>query len=270
MNNNKYTAPDDFVDLKISEVEAIQLILSAFEGNGKYSDLNVFNNILYGTEYLKNWRQYTGCYCLTNVLTKNIGLNSIEKPGEIDIILIPFDSTNIYYDKTSAFEVKILKPTAEKITKGPNSDGYSQTMGLVKLGFPYIGLIHIVVSKPLPEIEKREIQFFKRPANLEDVSDDIPKVEEYEMIKWDWLPFYSETNQKKRLLSYDFPKYVGLKTLTMNFYKNGDFVLGYTNDLKDFETGYLNPHKKKNTVDMIKQHHEKYPIDYRRIALNFP
>lgn len=266
-----FSKPDDFISQEISEKQAIELILSAFEGNKHYSDLNIFNNILYGVEYLQNWRQFTGCYCLTNFLTKDIGLLNGVKPGEIDILLIPYNEKEIFYQKSSAFEVKILKPSSTNLRKGPNTDGYSQTLGLIKLGFPYVGLIHIVVPSPLPENEKHEITFFKRPGNIEKNSgESIPRVDDTELIKWDWLPFYSELNQKKRLLSYDFPKYVGLKTLSLNFYKNGGFAIGNTADMKDFETGYLNPHKRKETVDLIKLHHKNNLTEYKNIRLNLP
>jgi len=53
--------PEDFVHIDISEGQATDLIIDAFEGQrGKLSDLNIFNKILYGQDYLQTWGQYTG------------------------------------------------------------------------------------------------------------------------------------------------------------------------------------------------------------------
>jgi hypothetical protein len=234
------------------------------------SDLNTFNNILYGQDYLQTWGQYTGCYCLKNFLTKDIGLHPQGKPGEIDILLIPFDKTQTYFDRSSAFEVKVAKPHFENIKKGANSDGYSQVMGLVHLGFPYVGLIHIIASRPLPAQEKHNIKSLKRPANaVETPGRKLPGVDEYEMMKWDWLPFYAEINQKKRMLSYDIPKYVGLKTITINFYADHSYSLGFSQDLRDFDTGFINPHRSKETVEKVDKHFKKNRRRYRKIVFTF-
>jgi len=270
MNQNS-SSHENFIDLKITENRAIDFLLHAFEGHaGKRSDLNIFGNLLYGESYLMNWKNYTGCYCIRNFLPKDIGLEIIGKPGEIDILLIPFDNKEVFYDKASAFEVKIAKPDIDRMYKGANSDGYTQTMGLVKAGFPYVGLVHVVCSKPIPDEVKQEIPFYK-PAKGEVVSKDGSyKKGEPEMIKWDWLPTHSESVQMKRLLTYDFPKYVGLKVLSINFLANGGYVMGQSFDWKDFEVGYLNPHHKKETIQLIKQHHLESESAFRKILFNFP
>jgi hypothetical protein len=267
-----YKTPDDFIAKDIDEKAAIQLLIRSFEGReGRHSDLNIFSNLLYGEAYLKNWAKYTGCYCLTNFLVKDVGLHIQGKPGEIDILLLPFDRYKVYYEKCSVFEVKIAKPHSENITKGANSDGYSQAIGLVKAGFPYVRLIHIIASQPLPNEQKPEIKFMKRPANIEEQPGRIlPGIDEFELVKWDWLPFYGRDIQMKRLLSYDIPKYVGLKVITMNFYADGSYGLGFSMDWQDFEMGYLNPHRKRGTVDLIKLHHSQFSLRYKKIEFRFP
>lgn len=204
-------------------------------------------------------------------MTKDLGLPAESKPGEIDILLIPYDKNRIYFYRASAFEVKVAKPKFENIKKGANSDGYSQVMGLAHLGFPYVGLIHIIVSTPLPDHEKQDIKFLKRLANaVETPGRKLPGVHEFEMMKWDWLPFYAEINQKKRMLSYDIPKYVGLKTITINFYPDSSYALGSSQDLKDFDTGYINPHRKKETVERWRRILKRIGDATGRLCLNFP
>lgn len=267
-----FKKPDDFISRDVDEKTIIKLLLHSFEGGEhRHSDLNVFSNLLYGEAYLKNWAKYTGCYCLTNFLVKDVGLKIGGKPGEIDILLLPFDSDAVYYEKCSVFEVKVAKPHFNNIIKGANSDGYSQVMGLVKAGFPYVGLIHVISSQPLPAESKPEIKFVKRPANIEGrPGRELPNIDDFELIKWDWLPFHARDTQMKRLLSYDIPKYVGLKVMSMNFYEDQSYALGFSMDWQDFETAYLNPHRKKETIDIIKSHHLSNKAKYKKIELKFP
>lgn len=272
MDDEFVAGADDFIEKSIDEKTAIDLLLNCFEGNyNKYSDLNIFNNILYGETYLQNWRKYTGCFCLKNFLATDIGLNIHGKPGEIDILLLPFDDEQVYYDKATAIEVKVAKPHIDNLHKGANSDGFSQVMGLVKAGFPYVGLVHVVLSNPLQYSVKPDVKFMKRPANAEEKPNrKLPSIDEFDIVKMDWLPLYAKGTQMKRLLSYDIPKYIGLKVLSINFHNEEEFSLGITQDWVDFECGYINPYRKKDVVELIRIHHSEQLKKYREIRFNLP
>jgi hypothetical protein len=61
----------------------------------------------------------------------------------------------------------VVRTTRKSIRRGFNSEGFTQEMGLVKNGFPLIGLIHVIIAEPLSDEKKIPIKFMKRPANAE-------------------------------------------------------------------------------------------------------
>jgi len=263
-----YSWIDNFISQDLTEKQVIELLLHAFSPEKGTPDLNIFSNVLYGPFYIEHWKKFTGCYLLTNRLITEFGLKIFTKPGDIDILIIPYDESMIYYENTAVFEVKVVRPTRKNIKRGANSDGYNQVMGLVKTGFPLVGLIHVILAEPLSDEEKVPIKFMKRPANAEETgARNLPGLDEFEIIKHDWLPMFSENTQMKRMLSYDIPKYVGLKTLGMHFSADGNFRLGYSYDFHCYETGFFNPHRKTETVNAVKEHHQTFLQEYKRVKL---
>jgi len=59
----------------------------------------------------------------TNVARKKLGLNPNQKPGDIDILLLPTKDGIILREKFIAIEVKIIRQTLEKPSKNANSLG---------------------------------------------------------------------------------------------------------------------------------------------------
>ena len=82
-------------------------------------------------------------------LEKKLGLDADGKPGDIDYLVLPLDNSKPLVDRTIAIEAKIVRPTIENPERNANSFGREQIFGLLKDGFPFVGLLHIVVPEPL-------------------------------------------------------------------------------------------------------------------------
>jgi hypothetical protein len=56
-----------------------------------------------------------------------------------------------------AIEVKVVRASFARQGRSPNEFGYSQASALIDLGFPYVALMHIVISDASPEDAWREV-----------------------------------------------------------------------------------------------------------------
>lgn len=72
-------------------------------------------------------------------------------PGDIDLLVIPYQGTELMLERTLAIEVKAIRASFAKQGKSPNDFGNSQTEGLSALGFPYVALVHLIISDGSPE-----------------------------------------------------------------------------------------------------------------------
>lgn len=78
-------------------------------------------------------------------------------PGDIDILVIPCDEDELILSKTLAVEVKILRGEKRRPAKSPNKYGRSQALSLLKHGFPYVGIGHVIVTDDLPDAPNKEM-----------------------------------------------------------------------------------------------------------------
>jgi hypothetical protein len=82
---------------------------------------------------------------------------SINFPGDIDLLVIPFEGDDLILSKTLAVELKVVRATYKRQGKSPNEFGFSQAQGLWKLGFPYVAVTHLIVSDNCPPNGWREV-----------------------------------------------------------------------------------------------------------------
>lgn len=82
-------------------------------------------------------------------------------PGDIDLLLIPYADDELILDRTMAIEVKAVRNTYSKQGRGPNQFGFSQANGLLNLGFPYVSVVHLVVSDESPRHAWRPVAYAK-------------------------------------------------------------------------------------------------------------
>jgi len=71
-------------------------------------------------------------FVLSNKLLKHIVF-----PGDIDLLIIPYQENNLLLTRSIAVELKIVRATFAKQGKSPNDYGFSQASSLLSHGFPY-------------------------------------------------------------------------------------------------------------------------------------
>lgn len=80
-----------------------------------------------------------------------VGLDPKEKPGDFDIVILPRSSRGYYLKEIMALEVKILRSRQHGRDKHPRPSGQAQAKGLLRDGFPFVGMLHIIVCEPSPK-----------------------------------------------------------------------------------------------------------------------
>jgi hypothetical protein len=112
-------------------------------------------------------REHFGLTCMPR---EAFGLPPHRQPGDIDILFVPILEDRIFAEAASAIEVKVLKLPAHKRHKDTARSGRAQALGLLRDGFPYVGILHIVVPEPSPSSRWR-------PLTIARVLDDFGNVE---------------------------------------------------------------------------------------------
>lgn len=219
----------------------------------KTLNYNLFANLIHKPVGYDEFEKYTGFYLKFETLREKLGFDKNEKPGDFDILLIPFSEEKIYFERTCALEVKIVRPSRKKPKKAPNSYGIKQIKGLINDGFPLIGLIHICMTEPLKENEKEVIKLDLTPFDMDNPLNNEKFLENTVNVKYDHFSQYSAENQMKRLISKDIPKYIGIMTLGINLTEKGELLTWFNHDFNNgFSSGYFNPNKKNETIEKIK------------------
>ncbi len=70
-----------------------------------------------------------------NVPRAQLGLDPKKKPGDVDLLIVPFNDSRYHFERSVAIEVKVLRPTTEKPSRNVNSMGFKQISGLLRDGF---------------------------------------------------------------------------------------------------------------------------------------
>lgn len=236
-----------------------------------YPDLTFFHNLLFDPVRFEGIEEYNGFYLAKNILRDEIGLERKGKPGDYDILFIPYNQKRMFYERTAVFEVKIARPTFQLPNKGSNSLGETQVYGLIDDGFPLIGLLHIVISKPLLLRQTSTIKVSKVPSNTKWDRNNPPfkSVEDlFEDQPWDWLPSYSIDKQMTRLIRIGFPKYVGLNTFALTKDSKGERRVIMSEEFRGFTSGYFNPKTSLTTIEKVETHFLKFKNErYRKIEM---
>lgn len=101
-------------------------------------------------EYFWDMPHGSGVLLRPVVTTSKISPGAI-RPGDIDLLVIPYHGDELVLEQTLVLEIKAVRATFAKQGKSPNEFGFSQAEGLSALGFPYVGLVHLIVSDQSPE-----------------------------------------------------------------------------------------------------------------------
>lgn len=92
-----------------------------------------------------------------NLLRMDLGLSRLGQPGDIDVLIIPHCNSVLHIEKTAAIEVKRLSLRNPHWNKSTDRFGITQANGLLDAGFPYVGLLHLVVHEVGPKSNHRSM-----------------------------------------------------------------------------------------------------------------
>ena len=122
----------------------------------------------------------SGVFIFPLVITQAIIPTAI-RPGDIDILVIPYHRDKLILDHILAIEVKVIRASFLKQGKSPNEYGFSQAALLLELGFPYAAVVHLITSDKSPRQAWEETCFTTVLNNAGKLA--IPR-----KIKTDLLP----------------------------------------------------------------------------------
>ncbi len=253
----------DRENIILQEKDVIDILVNWTDSKGD-NDLRHLTQIVTPDLDLQEFFDIKGLYVGTNILREKYGFNKEEKPGDFDIVIIPYSEDKIHFERTGVCEVKVVRPTRKKPQKNSNSLGTTQLKGLIDDGFPFIGLIHISMTEPLLDKEKLEIDHITLKVGD---NTKIPKgktLEDFKAkVKLDHFQWFSADKQIRRLISLDLPKYAAILCFGLTKLKGEEFMLEtVSRKLQPFQSGYFNPNVKEKTIENVRMHFLKNQTEY--------
>lgn len=131
-------------------------------------------------DYFDAMPQDSGVLLCPLVLTRELFPEAV-RPGDIDLLVIPYENDQLVLHRVMAIEAKAIRATFMKQGKAPNEFGFSQAAALLDLGFPYVALAHLIVSDTSPESAWREM-------GVAEKIDDDGRVKILPNIMTDMMP----------------------------------------------------------------------------------
>lgn len=122
----------------------------------------------------------SGVFLLPMVPTSLLG-TTVAKPGDVDLLVLPYEGDEIVLERVMAIEIKAVRATYLRQGKKSGSSGFLQAAGLKAMGFPYVTVLHLIVSDGSPEYAWRPMTVFR-------ILDDKGRAEMLPDQNVDWLP----------------------------------------------------------------------------------
>lgn len=100
-------------------------------------------------DYFNEMPPTSGVFLLPVVPTALL-FPGVNKPGDIDLLVVPYEKDELVLDRVMAIEFKIVRASFARQGKSPNEYGFTQALHLQSLGFPYVCVGHIILSDQSP------------------------------------------------------------------------------------------------------------------------
>jgi len=162
-----------------AKAKAEELMIVSLMGDRKLFGLAYYE---LQPDYFDIMPRGSGVFVAPLVRTSDIIL-SARKPGDIDLLVIPYEKNELVLDRVLAIEVKAIRATFSRQGKSPNEFGFSQASSLLDLGFPYVAVAHLIVSDISPEDHWREMyhaEVLDREGNVKPLGpvmvDPLPDI----------------------------------------------------------------------------------------------
>lgn len=168
-------------------------------------------------------------------------------PGDIDLLIIPFEGNELLLSKTLAIEFKIVRATFLKQGKSPNEFGFTQAEGLLELGFPYAAVAHLIISDQSPEAAWQE-------KHVVRVLDSNGRVSHPEPIMIDYMP--------ADLINRAIGRLESRRDTNPNFNKLGllaSYISDHGNWTPSGSAAALNPKTSQDLLDAVANYYHRHP-----------
>ena len=133
------------------------------------------------SEYFRESAEPRGIFLLPIVPTDHLCPGQT-KPGDVDLLAVPYEGDEIDLRNVMAMEVKVIRARFQKQGRSPNDLGLSQAKSLLDRGFPRVALAHLIVADESPEEAWREV-------GVAQILDEEDHVEMLEPQRIDLMPF---------------------------------------------------------------------------------
>ena len=114
----------------------------------------------------------SGVFIAPLVRTRDI-LPQAERPGDIDLLVIPYEGDELVLERVLAIEAKAVRARFSRQGKSPNEFGFSQALSLLSLGLPYVAVAHLIISDLSPEEYWQEMlaaEILDREGNVRSIA----------------------------------------------------------------------------------------------------
>jgi hypothetical protein len=172
-----------------------------------------------------------------------LGLKSYEKPGDIDVLIVPRYQGRWFASKAMAVEVKVLRLPKSNRDKHPRPSGRKQAEGLLRDGFPYVGLLHLIVAEPSPSAEWKRLMHAK-------IIDDHGRVEVLGEFPTDTIATATTRRQYGRLLQLARGSFFGVGAVGLVLNNSGTAIAG-NSTLNTFTQPARNPNADDQLIERI-------------------
>jgi hypothetical protein len=136
-------------------------------------------------------------------------------PGDFDIVVVPTFDGRPQAEMTAAVEVKRLALRGPNWRKNVDRYGVTQAEGLLRCGFPFVGVLHLIVNAPGPTENWKELHRFR-------VVDEFGRCEFEGPIMGDMTGIYAAQRQYSRLTLRSPDSPIGLNCVAMTQTSDGN------------------------------------------------
>lgn len=166
-------------------------------------------------------------------------------PGDIDLLVIPYEKDRLIVSKTLCIEVKVVRATYSKQSKAPNEFGFSQANATLAHGFPYSAVAHIIAGNSSPQESWREVFL------VEIKNPDTGELGKFSKIRTDMLPRTLMDRTSGRLNAHCNNAAIGLLSAYVSYGSDG-FWLPWA------KPATKNPKLSMTTCKNIGDYYKKY------------
>lgn len=182
----------------------------------RYAFVHLLDFVFYGIGW-QNCAQWD-CEVYFDVPRGRLGFTVGGRPGDVDLLIVPCWGRQRLWEDAVAVEVKSYRLPRSARDKSPGDSGRAQVWGLADMGFPFVGLLHLVAIEAGGPSEWRDLPVW--PTNTWMPRDAPP--ERYAPTDVSGTTFYFR--QRGRMERLDLPECAGAKVFSLTLDHEGQIV----------------------------------------------